>query len=262
MVEVMKSIHQAIRMNNLAVGQVEIEEYDEALQSMVGAMKLIKPYVSDVRERRESRPLAEDATRHETCPGGSEDMVVEAPCSSLGASTKETVKDQEARTSSVELTKETFSPQSVPSEGFVYLELIKIPTREIDASMACDDAQHAVVSRVTVALIFNLALVHHLHGIHRRSSTNIMRARTLYELALNAHQVSGEDVTILYTLAILNNLGVIYRSMGDLAEADAFFSALLQTLMYISSTDEADHIEAWDGLLCNAIGGNNMAPAA
>merc|ERR1712224_825688 len=113
--------------------------------------------------------------------------------------------------------------------------------------------------------MYNPALTLHLHAIQTDSSSSnsskkkktrrlYSRARKLYELAFEMHlDESCEDVNLLFTLAIINNLGLIYDRAGESARAETCFGNMLSTMMYLTDSNEAKNVAQWDGLFSNVM---------
>lgn len=94
---------------------------------------------------------------------------------------------------------------------------------------------------VTVMIMFNLALAHHLSALEEgseHSHSRIQKAIKLYEYAYNMQRDERLINNVFFTMAILNNLGQIYHAMnaGDIAEK--CFQQLLSTLMLLVDCGE------------------------
>jgi len=118
-----------------------------------------------------------------------------------------------------------------------------------------------------------------------KSTTMFLRARKLYELAFEMHLDEPEssssspcvDVSLLFTLALINNLGLVYDVLGETQRSETCFENMFGTMMYLVDSrhtlhaglggnhrHEYDHessgsrhrsgiIEEWDGLLSNVM---------
>merc|ERR1719469_1661668 len=80
-----------------------------------------------------------------------------------------------------------------------------------------------------------------------------IRSRKLYELAFELHL--DTDVDPLFTLALTNNLGLIYRIVNEKKRSKTCFKNMFSTMMYLmdSSDESVQSIKEWDGLLSNAM---------
>merc|ERR1712157_614889 len=65
-------------------------------------------------------------------------------------------------------------------------------------------------------------------SINKRAKRLFSRARKLYELAFEMHlDESCEDVNLLFTLALINNLGLIYDRTGETSRSETSFGNML-----------------------------------
>jgi len=74
-------------------------------------------------------------------------------------------------------------------------------------------------------------------------------------------------VDLLFTLALINNLGLIYYTVNERDRSRTCFKNMFSTMMYLMDSNESQSIKEWDGLLSNAmdilkIGNEVAAPAA
>ncbi len=100
---------------------------------------------------------------------------------------------------------------------------------------------HSVV--IAVAIVFNLALAHHLTGVENSCNPVLLQtAVKLYERALALAQTEdyiGDD-SVLFHLAIMNNLGQLYKGLKRNMLAGKCFHQLLSMLMYLLDCSEDD----------------------
>lgn len=123
--------------------------------------------------------------------------------------------------------------------------------------------EHPCYFVISAILIFNVALSHHLCAMHhpfcdhRQNQQNadttrmnrntmpeprlrlLLQARELYRMALRSkrctHQggqscstsSAADEDGVLFQLAIINNLGVIERELGNVTQSKAYFQSLL-----------------------------------
>jgi hypothetical protein len=108
---------------------------------------------------------------------------------------------------------------------------------------------------VSVAVTFNLALAHHLAASNLSQSNKrdrlLNKATKLYELAHNLHSCGDLD-SISFTLACVNNLGVIHDDLRDHETAEKCFWHLLSTLMFVVDSRDTRDNEA------SAVNGNGL----
>jgi len=144
-------------------------------------------------------------------------------------------------------------------------------------------------SKFLMIVMYNLALTLHLHALslsasvhssslssNSRSTTTaaaatikhikklFLRSRKLYELAFE--MLLDADVDLLFTLALINNLGLIYYTVNEKDRSTTCFKNMFSTMMYLMDSNEAHSITEWDGLLANAMDilkiGNAVAASA
>jgi len=147
-------------------------------------------------------------------------------------------------------------------------------------------------SKFLMIVMYNLALTLHLHALSLSASVHslskspsnssssstttttattikhikklFLRSRKLYELAFEMHL--DADVDLLFTLALINNLGLIYYTVNEKDRSTTCFKNMFSTMMYLMDSKEAHSITEWDGLLANAMDilqiGNAVAASA
>jgi hypothetical protein len=98
--------------------------------------------------------------------------------------------------------------------------------------MRSDDDASTVLA---IAVVFNLALAHHLIGIERGSdSRSLGKAIKLYEYAFFLARSHGVDNgCVLFHMSIMNNLSQLSRALGHEEQAGKCFQQLLSMLMYL-----------------------------
>merc|ERR1712161_3327 len=125
--------------------------------------------------------------------------------------------------------------------------------------------------------MYNLALTLHLHALSLTSTVSssktkssksmkhkiqklFVRSKKLYELTLQMHLVEDSDLTSdgnddpLFTLALTNNLGLIYRILNERVQSKTCFTNMFSTMMYLLDCKFDSHsIKQWDGLFSNAM---------
>merc|ERR1712238_184144 len=142
-------------------------------------------------------------------------------------------------------------------------------------------------SKFLMIVMYNLALTLHLHALSLSASVSssssnssssttatantikhikklFLRSRKLYELAFEMHL--DADVDLLFTLALINNLGLIYYTVNEKDRSTTCFKNMFSTMMYLMDSNESQSIKEWDGLLSNAMDilkiGNEVAASA
>jgi tetratricopeptide (TPR) repeat protein len=103
----------------------------------------------------------------------------------------------------------------------------------------CADYQlYEPTVEASIAIIFNLALAHHLSALHgplNRPMSILKKAIALYELAYTVQMQEDAELSVEFTMAIVNNLGHIHRLLGDLEKTNQCFRHLLSTILLLRS---------------------------
>jgi hypothetical protein len=110
------------------------------------------------------------------------------------------------------------------------------------------------LGKLTIVVMYNLALSFHLSALQTLSHDRLISAQQFYEHAFRIHLQESCDATLLYSLALMNNLGLIYRLLRDQDRSDKCFQNMLATMMFLLEADEARMIKQWDGFLSNVMG--------
>jgi hypothetical protein len=143
----------------------------------------------------------------------------------------------------------------------------------IDQDITVSQERRKCLMKLTIIIIFNLGLTHHMIGLQQgpdssTGSSNLRKAFTLYMLSCKMQFQEDVQLSDLYTMAHLNNLGQIHAAHGNQGMAEKHFSRLLQHLLLYkecSKEDERSHQEL-EGFFRNTtwliLRGPAMAPAA
>merc|ERR1712238_269792 len=92
-----------------------------------------------------------------------------------------------------------------------------------------------------------------------------LQSKKLYELAFEMQLDANVD--ILFSLALINNLGLINYTLNAKDRSKTCFKHLFSIMMYLTDSNKSQSIKEWDGLLSNVIdilkiGNAVAAPAA
>jgi tetratricopeptide (TPR) repeat protein len=112
---------------------------------------------------------------------------------------------------------------------FMYRQAIHIvPHQNIESN-------YQASAMVSSMIIFNVALAHHLSALasKKHQSTKFHKAATLYQLAVNLQHAAQLENNLIFTMAAVNNLGVIYHQLEDKETATKCFQHLLSTVMLL-----------------------------
>ena len=131
-------------------------------------------------------------------------------------------------------------------EYFIYQQPIRIPISEADEKYLREYGFPAHfqsrATTVSTAVIFNLALCHHLTALTRNNMPMLQKAAKLYELAseLRPHN----DSCTIFLLATINNLGQIHQILKDASKSEQCFRHLLMALMFLMDWKAQGNIHA------------------
>ena len=122
---------------------------------------------------------------------------------------------------------------------------------------------------ISCIIVFNLALAQHNFSMTTKNTENQLlalgKACRLYELAFNLHRNELEGSNdMLFRLAIVNNLGLVHKSLDDMEAANKCFEVVLSTLLYLV---DQGHVTTFplDNFFMNTtylVGKQSVAPAA
>jgi tetratricopeptide (TPR) repeat protein len=131
------------------------------------------------------------------------------------------------------------STDSIPQENeqnYLYQRAIRIPEAQ------CGHSYRETVMASCI-IVFNLALAHHL-------SSSLIEAVQLYELSFNIQLQEQLENNVLYTLAVVNNLGLVHRLLRDEEASGKCFQHVLATLMLLTDCGQAS-MGQLEGFFCN-----------
>lgn len=87
-------------------------------------------------------------------------------------------------------------------------------------------------SKLSFSILYNLALAYHLHAQVTQQSSGFTRALALYKTAYKI-QMEGRCFACLETMAVLNNMGQIYKSLHDEKASRLCFECLVSNFMLL-----------------------------
>ena len=118
---------------------------------------------------------------------------------------------------------------------------------------------------ITPAIIFNSGLAHHMVAETDESSSSttriprLARAKHLYQLAYSASEAASESV--LFRFALINNIAVIDRQIGNTEDSDRNFQGMLSMYMLFLDQRMTRHLRYLQGFLSN-LSSNDCSVAA
>jgi hypothetical protein len=190
-------------LNNEACRFIQSRKYDEAIASLMKALKLAKSTAEDHKAR-----------------------LSDSFCDSHGSSSQEVeaVSPQEFRQCVID-SMMMIDPDSSSSGPYIYRTPVFIPSLHGDESVAT----------LSFVLMVNLSLSHHLKSIdlHGQESQKALEiAKRLYELTFQM-QAQEVQTNLILTSALLNNLSIVHTSLENQYEARQCDQLLLSTLLLL-----------------------------
>ena len=139
-----------------------------------------------------------------------------------------------------------------PSKPFVCDD--PIPITSFPITMEGDD----IVAYLSFTLLFNLALSYHLRALQDDSMCREVSSR-LFETAQRLYEYTFQlqsqltEVSVLTTVALLNNLAQVHKSLKNEFEAYQCEKLLLSALLLIVDMGEPAWKDRVDSYMCNVM---------
>ena len=237
----------ASRLNNEGVGLIENGLYHEATSTFSQGLTLVKQVLA-LQGDEDQRP---DEESESDCMGNPKEPVPQTPSCHFH-------KMQEIEFVGVCVAQEDIS---CDAPLFIFKSPIFIPAH------ATDLASFKYYVKSSFILLYNLALSHHLSALEGNNSIERLRiALSLYEFAYTLQMAEDIELTVLQTMAIVNNLGQIHTALENEAKSRQCFLHLLSTIVLIYDCGERESVEQMDGFVSNVMPsifkGSASAPAA
>jgi hypothetical protein len=130
------------------------------------------------------------------------------------------------------------------SNDFVFTEPILVDPQ--DSVLDSPSQTKRRLMKLTVILLFNMALSHHLKAMNSNEtlsnrSSDLQRAYSLYELSCKTQVHQGVELSDIHAMAHINNLGQIVAASGNKVIASKFFQRLLSHLiLYMECTEQEE----------------------
>jgi tetratricopeptide (TPR) repeat protein len=147
------------------------------------------------------------------------------------------------------LSQETFChnacQQQQPENVYIY-------ERPILVSKQSMEGEHCPGVILSLIIIFNLALAHHLSAMQNNTDRKLLqKALHLYELAYQLQREEDHNGSLRFTMIVANNLGQIHRAVKNESKHQQCLEHLLSTMMYLVDSRVRLCME-FDGFLRNA----------
>jgi len=223
----MNAFYQAIAENNRSVGLISSGDYEAAIDGQTRALSIIKKFMD----------LHGDQLPKTSAHRTSLDQCMTASCC-------------------------TFEEDDDMQHEFLYQQGVVIPMdihpdQDIGALVSC-------------MIIFNFALACQLSASSSAGEevviANLNKAIKLYQLSFNLQRNANMDGNVLFSLAVVNNLGICHRQLHNQEDSGKCFEYVLSTLMFLTDCGEVSELYKYlDGFFFNVahlISQPTVAPAA
>jgi tetratricopeptide (TPR) repeat protein len=228
-------MEKAFHMNNKGANYIQSGSYGKALETLSDALRVVTKYLEEhTNQDNEDDDLFGEFERSHI-----ERQEAEKPaavCDAIPTLVKEAVR-QDANDA-------LLLDDDDSIDIFVYRRPFRV------TSLCTKDDCFAL----SVVLVFNLALAHHLKAIHDDNNPKRLRvALQLYKLGSSMkHQSNNRRLGIMNTIAVANNCGHIYKQLQRTKMAKEFFQHVLSTLMMMFEYGDDVEVDQLDGFLKNA----------
>jgi hypothetical protein len=134
-------------------------------------------------------------------------------------------------------------------EPFIFRSPIYIPSHA-----GTDHTSSMYYEKSSFMLLYNLALTHHLSALDgNNTQKRLQKALKLYELAYSIQMTEDIQLTVLHTMAIVNNLGMAHAALDDKEKSQQCLQHLLSSVMFLHDCNDQDSIEQMDGFIANVM---------
>jgi hypothetical protein len=236
----------AVAFNNEGVSLVEHGTYKEATESFANVLACLRPLIPGPGI---SSYMTDESTASTSC-----DAHHGASPVSSGPPESQQNDISPTDTNTYDKFQYTNPPPATPSPSceshFIFRDPIEIP---VDVIVRVAHPSTRLVMKFVVVAMYNLALASHLHALESNDSEILRQAQKLYEFAFQMHLDEACDVTLLFSLAVMNNLALIYHARGYEERSKSCFSKMLTAMMYLQESDEAKSIRQWEDLFSNVM---------
>jgi len=102
-------------------------------------------------------------------------------------------------------------------------------------------------------ILYNLALAYHLQAIKDGFSRkqDLRKSLWLYDAANSVRMQENLSLTVIQSMAIVNNIGHVHSVLRNKGKATLCFKHLLRLIMVVNAADGEESLEELDGFLMN-----------
>lgn len=228
-------LNRPVILNNEGVALVETQRYEEAISSFTEALTMLKQGLLVEKPFEDSQETLMITDEDDEVTASSPPRRRASLCDPLidnGATQRLAGRQMIEKSSSND-------------QPFLFSTPIRISGSQMSGS------SHSYIS-MSFIVLFNLALSHHLSAIKlNMPHGNLNKALTLYELAYALQMREQIPLPIIYCMALVNNLGLIHKSMKHESSSRQCFEHLLATIMLIITSGQGTQFDHADGFLSN-----------
>ena len=142
-------------------------------------------------------------------------------------------------------------PDHQGTDSDVDLFVFRCPLRITDEKVCFPESY----TEISIILTYNLALAHHLNGLEpSEDAEKLMKSLDLYGMTLDLllRDQTFKHNTVIFTTAILNNMGQIHHLLGNGKLSTKFFKRMLSIIMIELASNRKEELERHlDGFFYN-----------
>lgn len=113
-----------------------------------------------------------------------------------------------------------------------------------------DSKDLSLLPLVAASAVYNLAIAHHLYGQRNQSTRYLQKALQYYELS---YKMQHTETNPLHTLAVLNNVAMIHRSLENQLKAKKFLQQLYAVMSLLELSGQKQNKRRWTGFWSNVL---------
>lgn len=285
---IMPAIHRAVFVNNEGATLVRHYQYDSAVKSFTAVLKILKPLAALVEASGQSEavdmpndeciPMSvtfsnNSISQNEQMDSRPSEEAEPKPQGNI-PSTPTGSRNRQSRRLSAAGAAKLLAASGPPNKfarrkttHFVFRDAVEIPPESVPSSLPMESNggySSELFSKFLMIVMYNLALTLHLQALSltnncdsdldaKKAKKLFLRSRKLYELAFEMHLDESCDVNLLFTLALINNLGLVYDVLEQKERSETCFKNMFSTMMYLMDSNESHTVKEWDGLLSNVM---------
>jgi hypothetical protein len=248
----------AVRLNNVGAAFLLQGRYSEARSIFAQALKVTKVMMLLMRRKQSVAAHNRDSSELSCLLSNSMHLALSQNSllrhSNIGPTTAGYVAGRKQGTSTSTITTENellATPDRVHilesmSHYFIFTDPILVNPHDISPPASPCQVKRGMM-KLTVILVFNMALSHHLKamnsydGIPSNRSLDLQSAFSLYELSCKTQIQHDIKLSEIHAMAHINNLGQIAAARGNKVAARQIFRLLLNRLiLYMESTSDKE----------------------